>query len=81
MKGIQCITCFRDRKGIEEYLATDTSSNELVTIRKMKGSWNEEQRESVSNRLKECESPFVMKCYDVIHKENELWVRIVEVSE
>ena len=81
MKGIHCMECFRDRKGIEEYLATDTSSNELVTIRKMKGSWNEEQRESVSKRLKECESPFVMKCYDVIHKENELWVRIVEVSE
>ena len=47
MKGMLCIPCFRDRKGIEEYLATDTSSNELVTIRKMKGSWNEEQRECI----------------------------------
>ena len=47
----------------------------------MKGSWDEGQIESVSKRLKECESPFVMKCYDVIHKENELWVRVVEVSE
>ena len=72
---------FRDRKDTGAFLGVDTSSNELVTIRKMKGSWNEEQRESVSKRLKECESPFVMKCYDVIHKENELWVRIVEVSE
>ncbi len=81
MKGIGYRRLLRDRKGIEEYLATDTTSNELVTIRKMKGSWNEGQIESVSNRLKECESPFVMKCYDVIHKENELWVRIVEVSE
>ena len=62
-------------------MATDTTSNELVTIRKMKGLCNEGQIESVSKRLKECESPFVMKCYDVIHKENELWVRVVEVSE
>ena len=81
MKGIGYRRLLRVRKGIEEYLATDTTSNELGTIRKMKGSWNEGQIESVSNRLKECESPFVMKCYDVIHKENELWVRVVEVSE
>ena len=81
MKGIHCMECFRDRKGIEEYLATDTTSNELVMIRKMKGSWDEGRIESVSKRLKECESPFVMKCHDVIPKENELWVRVVEVSE
>ena len=72
---------FRDRKDTGAFLGVDTSSNELVTIRKMKGSWNEGQIESVSKRLKECESPFVMKCYDVIPKENELWVRVVEVSE
>ena len=72
---------FRDRKDTGAFLGVDTSSNELVTIRKMKGSWDEGQIESVSNRLKGCESPFVMKCYDVIPKENELWVRIVEVSE
>ena len=81
MKGIHCMECFRDRNGIEEYLATDTTSNEFVTIRKMKGLWNEGQIESVSKLLKECESPFVMKCHDVIHKENELWVSVVEVSE
>ena len=81
MKGVECLRLFRDRKGIEEYLATDTSSNELVMIRKIKGSWDEGQLESVSKLLKECESPFVMKCYDVIPKENELWVRIVEMSE
>ena len=62
-------------------MATDTTYNELVTIRKMKGSWDEGQIESVSKRLKECDSPFVMKCYDVIYKENELWVRVVELSE
>ena len=73
--------CFSHRKRGDVLVATDTTSNELVTIRKMKGLWDEGQIESVSKRLKECESPFVMKCYDVIHKENELWVRVVEVSE
>ena len=81
MKGVEWKWLFRDRKDTGAFLGVNTSSNEFVTIRKMKGSWDEGQIESVSKRLKECESPFVMKCYDVIPKENELWVRIVEVSE
>lgn len=59
-----------------DFLALDRSSNDLVVIKKMKMLLSEGDIESGSKRLKECQSPFVVKCHDLLQHEDELWVRI-----
>ena len=59
-----------------DFLALNKSSNDLVVIKKMKMLLSDDEIESESKRLKECQTPFVVKCYDLLQHNDELWVRI-----
>ena len=59
-----------------DFLASDRSSNDLVMIKKMKMLLSDDEIESASKLLKECQSPFVVKYHDLLQHEDELWVRI-----
>lgn len=55
----------------EVYVAFDNKSDCFVAIKKMK----EEVDESGLRALKNCYSPYVVRYYDVVREEDELWVR------
>lgn len=54
----------------EVYVAFDKKSDCFVAIKKMKG----EVDESGLRALKNCYSPYVVRYYDVVREEGELWV-------
>ena len=54
----------------EVYVAFDNKSDCFVAIKKMK----EEVDESGLRALKNCYSPYVVRYYDVVREEGELWV-------
>lgn len=58
------------------YVALNSISHELVAIKKVKMVSEKEQIESESKLLKSCKSRYVVGYYDVVRKENELWVRV-----
>ena len=52
----------------------DTASHDLVAIKKVKMVMNEGEIPSESQLLKEFKSKFIVRYYDVIRNESELWV-------
>ena len=77
MKGIlACLGLSRSAFG-EVYVALDTASHDLVAIKKVKMVMNEGEIPSESQLLKEFKSKFIVRYYDVIRNENELWVGVV----
>lgn len=59
----------------ETYLALDKTLDKLVVIEKVKGlSENKTVKRSV-RVLKNCQSSFIMNCFDVFCKRDEYWVR------
>lgn len=57
----------------------DKTSYDLVVIKKVKISINDSGIESESRLLKECQSRFIVRYYNVVKREGELWVRDDEV--
>lgn len=55
-------------------MALDTASHDLVAIKKEKMVMNEGEIPSESQLLKEFKSKFIVRYYDVIRNESELWV-------
>ena len=58
-------------------MALDTTSNELVVVKKVKLGNEERDTEKESELLRQCQSPLIVRYYDVLRKESELWVRMV----
>ena len=55
-------------------MALDKSSNDLVAIKRVKMVMEDDQIASESKLLKECQSRYIVRYYDVIRREGELWV-------
>ena len=58
----------------EVFVALDKSSNDLVAIKRVKMVMEDDQIASESKLLKECQSRYIVRYYDVIRREGELWV-------
>ena len=55
-------------------MALDKSSNDLVAIKRVKMMMDDSEIASESELLKECQSRYIVRYYDVIRREGELWV-------
>ena len=58
----------------EVYVALDKTSNDLVAIKRVKMVMEDDQIASESKLLKECQSRYIVRYYDVMRREGELWV-------
>ena len=59
----------------EVFVALDKESNDLVAIKRVKMVMEDDQIASESKLLKECQSRYIVRYYDVMRMESELWVR------
>ena len=55
-------------------MALDKKSNDLVAIKRVKMVMEDDQIASESKLLKECQSRYIVRYYDVLRREGELWV-------
>lgn len=58
----------------EVFVALDKTSNDLVAIKKVKMVMNDSDMDGESRLLKESRSRFIVRYYDVLKREGELWV-------
>ena len=58
----------------EVFVALDKRSNDLVAIKRVKMVMEDEEIASESKLLKECQSRYIVRYYDVMRREGELWV-------
>ena len=58
----------------EVFVALDKTSNDLVAIKKVKVVMNDSDMDGESRVLKESRSRFIVRYYDVLRREGELWV-------
>ena len=56
------------------FVALDKTSNDLVAIKRVKMVMEDDQIASESKLLKECQSRYIVRYYDVMKMESELWV-------
>ena len=56
------------------FVALDKSSNDLVAIKRVKMVMDDSEIASESELLKECQSRYIVRYYDVSRREGELWV-------
>ena len=56
------------------FVALDKSSNDLVAIKRVKMLMDDGQIASESELLKECQSRYIVRYYDVMQREREMWV-------
>ena len=56
------------------FVALDKSSNDLVAIKRVKMMMDDGQIASESELLKECQSRYIVRYYDVMQREREMWV-------
>ena len=74
-KGEWFVRWISDRGFGEVFVALSRQSNVYVAIKKVKLLSDDKRIETESILLKECQSPFIVRYYDVIRRERELWVR------
>ena len=55
-------------------MALDKKSRVLVAIKKVKLLVEDKRLENESQLLRECCSPLIVRYYDVLRREGELWV-------
>ena len=58
----------------EVFAVLDKKSNDLVAIKRVKMVMEDDQIASESKLLKECQSRYIVRYYDVMRLESELWV-------
>ena len=58
----------------EVFVALDKRVNDVVAIRKVKMVMEDEWIASESKYLKECQSRYIVRYYDVLQREGKLWV-------
>ena len=61
----------------EVFVALDKISNMLVAIKKVKLQSDDKGIEKESELLRQCQSPLIVRYYDVLKMDSELWVRMV----
>ena len=59
----------------ETYLALDKTLDKLLVIEKVKGLAENKTVKRTVRVLKNCQSSFIMNCFDVFRKRDEYWVR------
>ena len=59
----------------EVFVALDKKSNDLVAIKRVKMAMEDKEIASESKLMKECQSRYIVRYYDVMRMESELWVR------
>lgn len=59
------------------YVAMDKKSNILVAIKQIVASIDDKDVERESQILKECNSPYIVRYYNIVNSENELWVGVL----
>lgn len=69
------------RECYDEFKARNRSTNEIVTIMRVKSGFNTEALESRFNDLKTCDSMFVVKYKDLVKKDGVLWVAMKGIGE
>ena len=74
VKGMDGMNEVRSSGFGEVFVARDTLSKDLVAIKKVRTVMSSEGIEGESRMLKSCVSKFIVRYYDVVVKENELWV-------
>ena len=55
----------------------DKKSNVLVAIKQIVASIDDKVVENESKILKKCNSPYIVRYYNIVNSENELWVRVL----
>ena len=65
----------------EVFVALDKTSNDLVAIKRVKMVMEDDQIASESKLLKECQSRYIVRYYDVLRREGELWVCMVRMDD
>ena len=55
-------------------MALDKTSNDLVAIKRVKVMTDDDAIANESKMLKGCQSRFIVRYYDVLRREGELWV-------
>ena len=58
----------------EVFVVLDKKSNDLVAIKKVKPLLNEDKLENEWKLLKECQSRYIVRYYDVLRRDGEFWV-------
>ena len=58
----------------EVFVALDKASNDLVAIKRVRVMTEDDAIANESKMLKECQSRFIVRYYDVLRREGELWV-------
>ena len=58
----------------EVFAALDKTSHMLVAIKKVKLLSDDKRIEKESELLRQCQSPLIVRYYDVLRMESELWV-------
>ena len=58
----------------EVFVALDKTSNDLVAIKQVKLRREDEWIASEFKYLKECQSRYIVRYYDVLRRERKLWV-------
>ena len=64
----------------EVFVALDKKSNDLVAIKRVKMVMEDGEIASESKLLKECQSRYIVRYYDVLRREVEFWVRCVDLG-
>ena len=65
---------FRGSPYGEVFVALDKKSNDLVAMKRLKPIGNVNAIETELQWLKECQSRYIVRYYDVLRREGELWV-------
>ena len=60
----------------EVFVALDKSSNDLVAIKRVKMQMDDDAIVSESRLLKECQSRYTVRDYDLMRRGGELWVSL-----
>ena len=81
VRGTEWMVVMRGRGFGEVFVALDKSSNDLVAIKRVKMVMEDDQIASESKLLKECQSRYIVRYYDVLKREGELWVRMVRMND
>ena len=80
-KGKEWMGMMRGSGFGEVFAALDKKSNDLVAIKRVKMVMEDDQIASESKLLKECQSRYIVRYYDVLRREGELWVCMVRMDD
>ena len=73
-KGKREVERIRVRAFGEVFVAFDKRVNDIVAIKQVNVRRGDEVIASESKLLKECQSRYIVRCYDVLRREGKLWV-------